>query len=59
MMETVKYIKYATFVLILAGIAWATVQSGGIKSLNGKTIVAFNQDNIAEDLSGIATAAGE
>lgn len=51
--------KFLAFAVFMAGIVWATVQSGGIKSLNGKTVVAFNQDAIATDLSAIATAAGE
>ncbi len=58
MTDTSKYIKILAFVLIMGGIVFATVQSGEIKGLNGQTVVSFNQDNIADDLSGIATAAG-
>lgn len=59
MINTLRYIKIAAFALILGGIAFATVQSGGIKGLNGQTVISFNQDNVAEDLGSIATAAGE
>ncbi len=52
-------VKLLALALFLGVIVWGTVQSGGIKSLNGKTVVAFNQENIADDLSAIATAAGE
>lgn len=59
MIDTMKYIKLGALALLLAGIAWATVQSGGIKGLSGNMIVSFNQDKTADDLSAIATAAGE
>lgn len=52
-------VKLLALALFLGAIVWGTVQSGGIKSLNGKTVVAFNQESIADDLSAIATAAGE
>lgn len=59
MTETSKYIKYAAFAFIVGGIIWATVQSGGIRSLNGNMIVSFNQDRIADDLGAIQPAAGQ
>lgn len=62
MINITTTVKFLAFALFLGAIVWGTVQSGGIKSLNGKTVVAFNQNapsSIAEDLSAIATAAGE
>lgn len=58
-MNITATVKFLAVALFLGAIVWGTVQSGGIKSLNGKTVIAFNQDNVARDLSAIATAAGE